>query len=198
MVAMKILVACEFSGVVREAFRKRGHDAWSCDLLDTEIPSEYHIKGDVRKILYEDWDMMIGHPDCTYMTNSGVCWLHKDNSRWQMLEQACSFFNLLKQAPIEKICLENPIPHKYARKEIGDYTHIIQPYMFGHPERKATCLWLKNIPKLVSTNNVYEDMKKLPKSQAQRIHYASPGSDRWKVRSRTFPGIAEAMALQWG
>lgn len=194
---MKVLVACEFSGVVREAFRKKGHNAWSCDLLDTEIPSDYHIKGDVRNILYEGWDMMIGHPDCTYMTNSGVCWLHTRNGRWLLLEQACDFFNLLKEAPIEKICLENPIPHKYARKEIGDYTQLIQPYMFGHLERKATCLWLKNLPNLIPTNNVYGEMMKLPKSQAQRIHYTAPGPDRWKIRSRTFSGIAEAMATQW-
>jgi hypothetical protein len=148
-------------------------------------------------VLHDDWDLMIGHPDCTYMTNSGVCWLHTKSGRWTSLKIACDFFKLLKNAPIEHICLENPIPHKYARKEIGDYTQIIQPYQFGHAERKATCLWLKNLPKLKPTKNMFEEMSSLPKSQAQRIHYASPSPDRWKVRSRTFTGIAEAMARQW-
>lgn len=194
---MKLLVACEYSGTVREAFRKKGIDAWSCDLLDTDIPSPYHIKGDVRDILYDGWGAMIGHPDCTMMCNSGVSWLHKIPGRLLQLQSATSFFNLLKNAPIKYICLENPIPHKYARKEIGDYTQIIQPYQFGHPERKATCLWLKNLPELKPTNNVYEQMKLLPKSESQRIHYTSPGPNRWKIRSKTFQGIADAMASQW-
>jgi len=195
---MKVLVACEFSQVVTKAFRKIGHDAYSCDILDTEGNPNWHIKDDVLNHLNENWDMMIGHPDCTYMANSGVCWLHKDESRWGKLDHACEFFNKLKKAPIEKICLENPIPHKYARNNIGKYTQIIQPYQFGHLERKATCLWLKNLPKLIPTNDVKEEMKKLPKNISQRIHYTPPGKDRWKIRSRTFQGIADAMADQWG
>lgn len=194
---MRVLVACEFSGVVREAFRKRGHDAWSCDLLPPEDGSKYHIQDDVLKHLDDGWDMMIAHPPCTYLCNSGVRWLHRDSSRWEHLKPACDFFNTLKNRDIPKIAVENPIPHGYARKEIGYYTQIIQPWQFGHPETKATCLWLKNLPKLKPTKNVYEQMKLLPKSQSQRLFYYS-GKDRWKVRSKTFQGIAEAMAEQWG
>jgi len=194
---MKVLVACEFSGIVREAFRKLDVDAWSCDLLPTDIPSPYHIQDDVMKHLNDGWDGMIGHPDCTFLTNSGVRWLHKDPTRWAKLKDGISFFNRLKEANIPRIALENPIPHKYARQDIGDYTQIIQPYQFGHAERKATCLWLKNLPELISTNNVYEEMKLLPKNISQRILYTAPGKDRWKIRSKTFQGIADAMASQW-
>ena len=194
---MRVLVACEFSGIVREAFRNKGHNAWSCDLLPSEIPGK-HIQDDVLNHLDENWDLMIAHPPCTYMSNSGVCWLHKDDTRWEKLSHAISFFNLLKSSSIPKIAIENPIPHKYARKEIGDYTQIIQPYQFGHLERKATCLWLKNLPELKPTNNVFNEMKKLPKKISQRIHYTSPSKDRWKIRSKTFQGIADAMANQWG
>ena len=186
---MRVLVACEFSGIVREAFSKKGHDAWSCDLLPTEILGN-HIQDNVLNHLDKDWDLMIGHPDCTYMTNAGVCWLHKDKTRWGKLEEACTFFKKLQNAPIPKICLENPIPHKYAREEIGYYTQIIQPYQFGHPERKATCLWLKNLPKLKPTNIVG--------GRENRIHKMSPSSDRGLKRSLTYYGIAHAMAEQWG
>lgn len=192
---MRVLVACEFSGVVREAFRKKGIDAWSCDILPTEDGSEYHIQDDVLNHLKDGWHQMIAHPPCTYMCNSGVSWLSKDEMRWDELQKANEFFHKLWNAPIDMIAIENPIPHKYAL--LPKYTQIIQPYQFGHHERKATCLWLKNLPKLKPTSNVYEEMKLLPKSQAQRIHYVSPGKDRWKIRSRTFEGIAEAMADQW-
>lgn len=193
---MRVLVACEFSGVVREAFRKKGHNAWSCDLLPSEDNSFYHIQRNVLRVLNCNWDLMIAHPPCTFICNSGVSWLHKDKSRWQSLHLATRFFNKLWNAPISRIAIENPIPHKYA--ELPKYTQVIQPYQFGHAERKATCLWLKNLLPLQPTSDLYAEMMSLPKSQAQRIHYASPGKDRWKIRSKTFQGIAEAMADQWG
>lgn len=196
---MKVLVACEFSGTVRDEFTKLGHDAISCDLLPTENPGK-HYEGDIKLLLgltENQYDLMIAHPPCTYMSNSGVCWLYKNKERWDHLADATKFFNMLKHSKIKHIAIENPIPHKYARKEIGNYTQIIQPYQFGHAERKATCLWLKNLPQLKSTKNVYEEMKRLPKNKAQRLHYLPPGKDRWKLRSKTFKGIAEAMAKQW-
>lgn len=193
---MNILVACEYSGRVREAFRKLGHDAWSCDLLPSDDNSKYHLQKDVRDVYLKDYDLLIAHPPCTFMCNSGVSWLHKDDSRWEELRLANEFFNYFRNGNVNQICIENPIPHKYAL--LPKYTQIIQPYQFGHPERKATCLWLKNLCKLESTNDVKEEMEKLPKSQSQRIHYASPGKDTWKIRSMTFQGIADAMAQQWG
>ena len=193
---LKVLVACEFSGTVREAFRRRGHDAWSCDLLPTEDGSPYHIQGDVREVLNADWDLMIAHPPCTYLCNSGVVWLHEREGRWEKLAEAIEFFETLQNAPIPHICIENPIPHKYARERIGLYTQIIQPWQFGHPESKATCLWLKGLPLLRPTKIV--DISSLPKKVRQRLHYIPPSKDRWKKRSVTYKGIAEAMAEQWG
>ncbi len=186
---MKVLIACEFSGIVREAFKARGHDAWSCDLLDTEIPGN-HYKCDVRDILYEAWDLLIGHPPCTYTCNSGVRWLDEQPGRWCKMVNALTFWNELWTAPILKKCLENPIPHKYAREKMDNYSQIIQPWQFGHGETKATCLWLSNLPKLEPTNIV--DGRK------GRVHKEPPGPDRWKNRSRTLRGIANAMAEQWG
>jgi len=149
---MKVLIACEFSGIVREAFRNLGYNAWSCDLLPSEIPSKYHIQKDVRKIIDRNWDMMIAFPPCTYLCNSGVRWLYEKEGRWKKLEEAAEFFKYLLNAPIEKIAVENPIPHKYAVNLIGrKYDQIIHPWQFGHPESKATCLWLKNLPKLKPT-----------------------------------------------
>jgi hypothetical protein len=142
--------------------------------------------------------MMIAHPPCTYLTNSGVTWLHKDAKRWIELFNAALFFKKLLNANIPKICVENPIQHKYAKQIINqNYTQIIHPWMFGHPEQKATCLWLKNIPPLVETKNVYLEMMQLPDKERQKLHYLSPEPDRWKIRSKTFQGIAEAMAEQW-
>ena len=195
---MRVLVACEYSGTVRDAFIKRGHDAMSCDLLPTDKPGP-HYQGDVFDIINEGWDLLIAHPPCTYLTNSGVSWLHKDITRWPKLFEGAEFFRKLLEAPINKIAVENPIMHKYAKSIIRvNQNQIIQPWMFGHPESKATCLWLKNLPLLVETNNVKEEFLKLPKKEAQRLHYASPGPDRWKIRSKTFQGIADAMAEQWG
>ena len=197
---MKILVACEYSGRVRSAFRDMGHDAWSCDLLAAEDDSSYHIHGDVLSVLNHNWDLMVAHPPCTYLTNSGVSWLHKRPERWELLKAAAAFFKALLDAPIPKIAIENPIMHKYAKDLIGGVkqSQVIHPWMFGHAEQKATCLWLKNLPLLMPTNNVKAQMMQLPDNERQRLHYLPPTPDRWKERSRTFTGIANAMAEQWG
>jgi hypothetical protein len=195
---MKILIACEHSGTVRDAFTAKGHDVTSCDLLPTDKPGK-HYQGNVEDILYQDWDMIIAHPPCTYFTNSGVCWLHKDPTRWEKLDEAAKFFNLFLDHPCKKVVIENPIPHKYAVERIKGrkYTQTIQPWQFGHPESKRTCLWIKGLEPLKETNNVKEEFLKLPKNQAQRLHYLPPSKDRWKIRSTTFQGIADAMAEQW-
>ena len=192
---MRVLVACEFSGIVRDAFRALGHDAWSCDLLPSEAGPKYHFEARVEHVLDSNWDLMIAHPPCTYMTNAGVRWFYGVNKepildRFVQCEHAVRFFNRLARAPIPRIALENPIPHKFARRGIGKYAQIIQPWMFGHGETKATCLWLKGLPPLVPTNIVA--------GREARVHKMPPGPDRWKERSRTLPGIAAAMAEQWG
>jgi hypothetical protein len=196
---MKVLIACEYSGRVRDAFLARGHDAMSCDLLPTEAAGP-HYCGDVFDILHDGWDLMIAHPPCTYLTNSGVVWLHKDPSRWAKLDEGAAFFKALLDAPIPRIAVENPIMHKYAKERIGGVkqSQVVQPWMFGHMEQKATCLWLKGLPLLQPTDNVREAMLKLPKNQRERLHYLPPSPDRWKERSRTYTGVAEAMADQWG
>jgi hypothetical protein len=196
---MRILVACEYSGTVRDAFTRLGHDAWSCDILPTESPGQ-HYQGDVRDILGQHWDLMIAHPPCTYLTNSGVVWLHRDLSRWAKLDEAAYFFLELLNAPISRIAIENPIMHRHAKERILGIkqTQVIQPWMFGHTEQKATCLWLKGLPALVPTNNVREEMLKLSDKERQKLHYLPPSKDRWKLRSKTYTGIAEAMANQWG
>lgn len=199
---MRVLVACEFSGVVRDAFAARGHDAWSCDLLPTEKPGN-HIVGDVLPLLGEGWDLMIAHPPCTYLTNAGVRHLHDHvvgragnrtavygEERWEAMREGAAFFNALKAAPIPRIAIENPIPHRYARELIGKYDQLYQPWWFGEGERKGTCLWLKGLPPLMATLVMSE--------RVPRVHMMSPGPDRWKERSRTLPGIAKAMAEQWG
>lgn len=186
----KILIACEFSGIVREAFKKKGHDAYSCDLLDTEIPGQ-HIKGDVLNILNDGWDMMIAFDPCTYQCNSGVRWLYEILGRWELLEKSCNFTNKLLKANIKKIARENPIPHYHALKLIGrKYDQIIQPWQFGHGETKATCLWLKNLPKLIPANIV--------EGREHKIHKMPPFKNRGKKRSITYQGIAQGMADQWG
>lgn len=197
---MRVLVACEYSGIVREAFAARGHDAWSCDLLPTEIPGQHH-QGDAIEFAYDGgpWDLMIAHPVCTFLCNSGVCHLHTDKARWPKMRDGAKFFKMLGDAPIEKKCLENPIMHKYAVAIIGRrQDQVIQPWMFGHMEQKATCLWLWNLDPLEATNNVKAAMLALPKNQRERLHYMSPGPQRAHERSRTFQGIADAMADQWG
>ena len=196
---MKVLVACEYSGKVRDAFRAKGHEAMSCDILPTDVEGP-HYQGDVRDIINDGWDLMIAHPPCTYLTNSGVTWLHKDPSRWAKLDDGAAFFKMLLEAPVERIAIENPMMHKYAKERIGGVkqSQVIQPWMFGHMEQKATCLWLKNLPLLEPTNNVKEQMLALPDNERQRLHYLPPSADRWKKRSETFQGIADAMAEQWG
>ena len=187
---MKVLIACEYSGVVRDAFAARGHEAYSCDLLPTEKPGN-HYQGNVFDILYDGWDLMIAHPPCTYLANSGVRWLKDNNQRWNDMVDAAIFFRALLKAPINKIAIENPIMHKYGINEIGQkYSQIIQPWQFGHGETKATCLWLKRLPVLLPT--------KIVSGREQRVWKMHPGPDRWKERSRTFQGIADAMAKQWG
>lgn len=181
---MKVLIACEFSGIVRDAFGCRGHRASSCDLLDTEIPG-IHFKEDVRNILDFGWDLMIAHPPCTYLAVSGARWF-KDRKQEQ--EDALEFVRLLMNAPIDKICIENPIG--VVSTKIRKPDQIIQPWMFGHGETKATCLWLKNLPKLVPTHIV--------DGRFPRIHRMSPSKNRGLERSRTYFGIANAMAEQWG
>jgi len=196
---MKVLIACEFSGIVRDAFIARGHDAVSCDLLPTERPGP-HIQGDVLEILDDGWDMMIAHDPCTYQCNSGVRWLwmknvyekkRRNRLRWKLLDESCKFTKKLLDAPIEKIARENPIPHKYALERIGrKYDQIIHPWQFGHGETKATCLTLINLPKLKPTNIV--------EGREARIHKMSPGKDRGKQRSIILQGFADAFASQWG
>lgn len=186
---MRVLIACEFSGTVRDAFAARGHDAWSCDLLPTEKPGQ-HIIGDVLDVLGLGWDLMIAHPPCTRLANSGVRWLAERNL-WEEMKEAALFFKRILNAPIPKKAIENPIPHKYALEIIGrKYDQIIQPWQFGHGETKATCIWRDGLTPLTPTQIV--------DGRAARIHRMSPGPDRWKERSRTFPGFAEAMADQWG
>lgn len=181
---MRVLVACEYSGTVRDAFAARGHDAWSCDLLPTERLGN-HIHGDVLQHLHRNWDLMIAHPPCTHLAVSGARWF-KDKQIEQA--EALDFVHLLMDAPIPRIALENPISIISSRIRKPD--QIIQPWQFGHGETKATCLWLKNLPKLLWTNIV--------EGREARIHKMPPGPDRWKERSRTFEGIAQAMAEQWG
>ena len=182
---MRVLIACEYSGRVREAFRKLGHSAWSCDLLKSEDDSEWHIQGNVLDILIDDWDLMIAHPPCTHLAVSGARWF-KDKQQEQ--KNALYFVEELLNAPIDKICLENPVSIISSRIRKPD--QIIQPWQFGHGETKATCLWLKNLPKLTPTNVV--------EGREARVHMMAPSPNRWKERSRTYQGIANAMAEQWG
>ncbi len=182
---MRVLIACEFSGTVRRAFRDRGHDAWSCDLLPAEDDSPHHIQGDVLACLFLGWDLMIAHPPCTHLCVSGARWF-KDKQQEQA--DALDFVRALMDAPIERIAIENPISVISTRIRKPD--QIIQPWQFGHGETKATCLWLKNLPKLAPTIIV--------DGRAAKVHRMAPGPDRWRERSRTYEGIASAMAWQWG
>jgi len=181
---MKVLVACEFSGAVRDAFIANGHDAMSCDLLPTDVPGPHH-EGDVLDILGNGWDIMIAHPPCTHLAVSGARWF-KDKVEEQ--KEALEFVKLLLDAPIPKIALENPI--SIISSKIRKPDQIVQPWQFGHGETKATCLWLKNLPKLVPTDIV--------DGREPKVHMLPPSADRWKLRSLTYSGIAKAMADQWG
>ena len=185
---MRVLVACEYSATVREAFRRRGHDAWSCDLLPTEGDPRWHIQGDALEHAYTcGWDLLCAHPPCTHLAVSGARhFAAKQASGVQ--EEALEFVRKLLDAPIPRIALENPVSIISSRIRKPD--QIIQPWQFGHGEVKATCLWLKGLPKLKPTNIV--------EGREARVHRMPPSPDRWKERSRTFNGIAEAFADQWG
>lgn len=183
---MKVLIACEFSGTVRDAFRARGHDAWSCDVLPTETPGP-HIAGDVLEVLDESWDLMIAHPPCTHLAVSGARHFARKRASGEQ-QSALEFVRRLLDAPIARIALENPV--SVISTAIRKPDQIIQPWQFGHGETKATCLWLKGLPPLRPTNVV--------EGRSDRIHRMPPGPDRWKERSRTYAGIARAMAEQWG
>lgn len=193
---MRVLVACEFSGTVRDAFRARGHDAWSCDLLPTETPGP-HYQGDVLAVLGEGWDLMIAHPPCTYLASSGLHWNRRRPERQALTDAAVAFVAQLLAAPIPRIAVENPIGALSTRVRKPD--QIIQPWQFGHDASKATCLWLHGLPLLTPTD-VLPGGK-----QARRANQTpsgqnklGPSADRWKQRSLTYPGIAAAMADQWG
>ncbi len=181
---MKVLIACEFSGIVRTAFQKAGYDAWSCDLLPSEIEGN-HYQCDLREILNNKWDLIIAHPPCTHLAVSGARWF-KEKQKEQ--KEALNFVKLILSNKAPMIALENPIG--IISTKIRKPDQIIQPWQFGHGETKATCLWLKGLPKLKPTMIV--------KGRENRIHKMAPSKDRWKNRSRFYPGIAEAMAEQWG
>lgn len=191
---MKVLIACEFSGTVRDAFAALGHDAWSCDLLPTEQPGQ-HIQGDVREVLNEQWEMIIAHPPCTDLAVSGAAWFEAKRADGRQ-QAAIEFFMLFANLRCERVAIENPvgIMSTYWRKA----DQVIHPYQFGHMEQKSTCLWLKNLPLLRPTNDVYAGMMELPRNQRERLHYLPPSEDRWALRSMTYQGIADAMAQQWG
>jgi hypothetical protein len=190
---MKVLVACEYSGVVRDSFLKLGHDAISCDLLPTESPGP-HYQGSVLDIINDGYDLMIAHPPCTYLAVSGMHWTKRGLRDSQLTEDAMDFVNLLLNAPVKRIALENPVSIISSRVRKPD--QIINPFMFGHDASKKTCLWLKNLPLLEPTNLIIKDRyaNQTPSSQ----NNLGPSKDRWKIRSRTYEGIAEAMAFQWG
>ena len=185
---MRVLVACEFSGVVREAFRRRGHDAISCDLLPSEIAGE-HIEGPVEDLLTVPWDMVLAFPPCTRLCNSGLRWLY-ERDLWKEMYAAAEFFRLCLGADAPHVAVENPIMHRHARAIVGDPAFMVQPWQFGHGETKRTYFWTRGLPDLRPT--------KVVSGRRARVHRESERPDRWKNRSRTYPGIAQAMAEQWG
>ena len=187
---MRVLVGCEFSATVGRAFHDRGHDVLTVDLLPTEDSTVPHYQGDLRDVLDDGWDLGIFHPPCTRLANSGVRWLHERNL-WADLDAATDLFRLCLNAPIPRVAVENPVPHKYALERIGrKYDQTIQPWQFGHGETKRTCLWLRGLPLLTQTDVVA--------GRKQRVWRMAPSPERAKERSRFFPGIAAAMATQWG
>lgn len=199
---MKVAILCEYSGIVRDAFIDAGHDAISCDLLPSESNKGAHYQGDVFHFLSDrryslGFDLIIAHPPCTFLSNSGVRWLYnpdksRNEQRWRDMGAAAIFFKSLLYSNANKICVENPIQHKHAKELIGVApTQIIQPWQFGHTTSKATCLWLSGLPALLATRIIPKE------ERTQDVWLASPGPNRWKERSRTFTGIAKAMASQW-
>ena len=194
---MKILVACEYSGRVREAFRRGGHDAWSCDILPSEDDSNYHVVDDCLSLINDGWDMMIAHPPCTYLAVSGMHWTTRGLRDPQLTEDALEFIKKLMDAPIQRIFIENPVSVISSRIRKPD--QIIQPWWFGEDASKKTCLWLKGLPLLVATNSLPGDSKTRRANQtASGQNKLAPSANRWKERSRTYLGIAQAMADQWG
>lgn len=210
---MKVLVACEYSGRVREAFRNKGHDAWSCDLLPSEDNSEYHIQGHVDDLLKERWDLVVAHPPCTFLSNSGVRWLYprdetdmfevaRAKDRWKEMRDAALFFVECLQANTDRLAVENPVMHKHAKKIIEEHYRgdifgklswfSVQPYQFGDNFKKRTCFWTRGLPALIPT--VENDGA----TAEQAVWKMGPSETRWKDRSRTYQGIADAMAEQWG
>ncbi len=190
---MRVLIGCEFSGVVRRAFAALGHDAWSCDLVPAEDGSNKHIRGDVRDHLDDGWDLLaVFHPPCTRLCNSGVRWLH-ERDLWDDLDRAAGIFSTLWNASIPRRAIENPIMHRHAKERIANYrepSQVIQPWQFGHGETKATCLWLHGLLPLYPTDIVA--------GRVARVHRMPESHDRARARSRTYEGIARAMAQQWG
>ena len=194
---MKVLVACEYSGRVRDAFTAKGHDAISCDLLETEVLGK-HYKGDIKDIIYDGFDLMIAHPPCTHLAVSGARWFTEGKKPWSLQEEALDFVRKLLDAPINKIALENPV--SLISTKIRKPNQIIQPFQYGHDVTKKTCLWLKNLPNLKPTKIVKPDIVLVNGKKMSRMHYESfklPSKERSKVRSKFYTGIAEAMADQW-
>jgi len=193
---MRVLVACEYSGVVRDAFLSRGHDAMSCDLLPTEVDGP-HYQGDLFDVIDYPWDLAIFHPECTHLSVSGAAHFAAKKMDGRQQSAVSFFMRLIRRSEhIERVAIENPIcimSRLYRKPD-----QIIQPWQFGHMEQKATCLWLKGLPNLTPTNNVKNEMMELPKNIRERLHYLPPSADRWKERSRTYKCIAEAMSNQWG
>ena len=195
MKRLNVLVGCEYSGVVRDAFAKRGHNAWSCDLLPSDRPNPKHIQGDIFNILDQPWDIAIFHPPCTFLTVSNA-------QRWEHLQKtgqqqaAIKFVERLYNCGIPKICIENPVGALSTKSRLGKPTQYVQPFEHGHYETKKTGLWLRGLDPLIPTD--IKDLTGLPKKVTQRLHYLPPSPDRWKIRSTTYQGIANAMASQWG
>lgn len=211
MTSLSVLIGCETSGVMRRAFAARGHDAWSCDLLPSEDESNRHIRGDVRDHLADGWDLLIvAHPPCTRLCNSGVRWLHEPphgrslDDMWRELDEGAELFSECWRAPVPRIAVENPVMHKHARQRLPDdlpRPQIVQPWWFGEQAFKATGFYLRGLPQLTPTNRLMPPRAKEDPDAHKRwsgVHRASPGPDRWRFRSRTFDGIAEACADQWG
>ena len=195
---MKILIACEYSGIVRDAFTRKGHDAMSCDILPTESEGK-HYQGDIFDVLYDDWDMMIAHPPCTHLAVSGARWFTEGKKPWSLQVEALDFVRKLLDTPVNKIALENPV--SVISTKIRKPNQIIQPFEYGHDVSKKTCLWLKNLPNLKPTKIVKPEMVLVNGKKMSKMHYESfrlPPKERSKVRSKFYTGIADAMAEQWG
>ena len=195
MKRLNVLIGCEYSGVVREAFAARGHNAWSCDLLPSDTPTDKHYQGDIFDFIDGDWDLGIFHPPCTDLAISGAAWFPEKIKDGRQ-QAAIKFFERLYQCDIPRVCLENPVGVISTKSYIGKPTQYVQPYEYGHTEQKKTGLWLRGLDPLVPTD--IKDLTGLPKKVTQRLHYLPPSKDRWKLRSTTYKGIAQAMAEQWG